>query len=375
QLLAFRRKSNADDYLSVYVVAVGWTDSRYAKFSISVVGEANNTFKKDTDGHVLHFTKEETDWGFDEYIRFNELTDPSNGYMFNDACTVEVELCSFSKQDFIEELEPMELIEIESDHSDLEFTHEKTKKRKELEEDNSSSVQRKRPAIERDKQREGEKATENGEEAIQDGEQVIESGEEAIQGGEQVIESGEEAIQDGEQVAESGNEAIQDGEQVIESGEEAIQDGEQVIESSKKAVQHGKNVVKQWLRKGLRFSTKKRAAAGGEKAAGSGQLLNGKEVAVIGEENERIIEESTSSGNIEPAKQPAKNAKRTLKKKFLKAIVSVNEAIQDGDQVIESGEEASQHGKRVTQKWQGQVQRFSRKKRATAKGSKAAGSG
>ncbi|KAI3947945.1 hypothetical protein MKW92_024886, partial [Papaver armeniacum] len=141
QLLAFRRKSNADDYLSVYVVAVGWTDSRYAKFSISVVGEANNTFKKDTEGHVLHFTKEETDWGFDEFIRFNELTDPSNGYMFNDAFTVEVELCSFSKQDFIEELEPMELIEIESDHSDVEFTHEKTKKRKELEEDNSSSVQ------------------------------------------------------------------------------------------------------------------------------------------------------------------------------------------------------------------------------------------
>ncbi|KAI3927416.1 hypothetical protein MKW92_044406, partial [Papaver armeniacum] len=94
-----------------------------------------------TEDRMLHFTKEENDWGFDEFIRFNELIDPSNGYIVNDACTVEVELYPFSKQDSIkQEFLPMELVE--SSHSGMKFSHEKTKNRKKLAKDNSSTVQR-----------------------------------------------------------------------------------------------------------------------------------------------------------------------------------------------------------------------------------------
>ncbi|XP_026420494.1 uncharacterized protein LOC113316548 [Papaver somniferum] len=399
RLLAVRRGSNVDDYLSVYVVADGWTESRYAKFSLSVVGQANNTFKKDTEGQILHFTKEENNWGFDEFIRFNELTHPTNGYIVNDACIIEVELCSFSKQDSKEELVPVEFIEVESHHSGMEFPYEKTKKRKELEEDNVSSVPRKRPAVDRAKPKEEEKAIESGEEAIQDEEQVIESGEEAIQEGElviesggeatqdadqvidsggeasqdvdQVIDSGEEATEDAEQVIDSGEEATEDAEQVIDSGKEAIQDGEQVIDSGEEAVKHG--VTGKWLGEGRRFSRRLRAAREEEKAAGSGGILNGKEVAEIGKENKMTIDESTSSENSESEKQPAKSAKKTTKKKVSKAIKSGKEATQDGEQVIECGKETIKHGKQVIEKWPGESRRFSR--RIAGKEEKAAGSG
>ncbi|KAI3895161.1 hypothetical protein MKX03_025553 [Papaver bracteatum] len=136
QLAAFRKGSNADDYVSVYVVAVDCTNSRYTKCSLAVVGDqTSNTFKK--EGRMVHFTKEENNWGFDEFIRFNELTDPSNGYTVNDACTVEVELCSFSEQDYIKELVPGG-----SGRSDMRFVHEETENGKKLAKENSSAVQR-----------------------------------------------------------------------------------------------------------------------------------------------------------------------------------------------------------------------------------------
>ncbi|XP_026459993.1 MATH domain and coiled-coil domain-containing protein At3g58370-like [Papaver somniferum] len=248
RLLAFRRGSNADDYLSVYVVAVDCTNSRYAKFSLALVGQTNNTLKKDTEGQILQFTKEENDWGFDEFIRFNELSDPINGYIVNDACIIEVELCSFPKQDSIEESVPMELME--SGHSGTKSPHEKTKKRKELEEDNSSSVLRKRPSIDRTKKKEGE--------------------------------------------------------QVIESGEEATQHGKQVIEKWQGAVQS--------------YSKRKRAAAEGINAAGSGKVLDGKRVAENGKENKNnIVDGCPSSEKSNFENQPAKKAKMTLKKKASKA--------------------------------------------------------
>ncbi|RZC63588.1 hypothetical protein C5167_025360, partial [Papaver somniferum] len=136
QLVAFRKGSNVDDYVSVYVVAVDCTNSRYTKCSLAVVGDQpNNTFKK--EGRMVHFTKKENNWGFDEFIRFNELAHPINGYMVNDACTVEVELSSFSKQDYIKELLPME-----SGHSGMKFAHEETENGKKLVKENSLAVQR-----------------------------------------------------------------------------------------------------------------------------------------------------------------------------------------------------------------------------------------
>ncbi|KAI3883990.1 hypothetical protein MKX03_003350, partial [Papaver bracteatum] len=94
---------NGDDYLSIYVVAVECTNSRYAKFSIAIIGQTNKLFNKGTYGRQrFHFTDEEDDWGFDDFILFDELIDPSNGHMVDDACIIEVELCSFSKPESIE---------------------------------------------------------------------------------------------------------------------------------------------------------------------------------------------------------------------------------------------------------------------------------
>ncbi|MCL7047842.1 hypothetical protein MKW94_013401, partial [Papaver nudicaule] len=42
QLLAFRRRHNIDDYLSVYVVAVECKHWQLAKFSLAVVDQTNN---------------------------------------------------------------------------------------------------------------------------------------------------------------------------------------------------------------------------------------------------------------------------------------------------------------------------------------------
>ncbi|KAI3980340.1 hypothetical protein MKX01_003879, partial [Papaver californicum] len=51
---------------------------------------------------MFRFTKDESDWGFDEFIQLKELRDPSNGYIVNDACIVEVEFCLDSLQGFKE---------------------------------------------------------------------------------------------------------------------------------------------------------------------------------------------------------------------------------------------------------------------------------
>ncbi|KAI3878553.1 hypothetical protein MKX03_006022, partial [Papaver bracteatum] len=112
RLLAFRRGCNTNGYLSIYLVAIECKEWQFAKFSLSIVDQANNkdTLKKDTED-MFRFTKDESDWGFDEFIQLKELKDPSNGYIVNDACIIEVEFCLDSIQDFKEEPVPMELME------------------------------------------------------------------------------------------------------------------------------------------------------------------------------------------------------------------------------------------------------------------------
>ncbi|KAI3836975.1 hypothetical protein MKW98_005308 [Papaver atlanticum] len=200
RLAVFRRDINGDDYLSIYVVAVECTNSRYAKFSFAIIGQTNKPFNKDTEDQLIHFTDEEDDWGFDDFILFDELIDPSNGHeeddwgfddfilfdelidpsnghMVDDACIIEIELCSFSKPE-------------------------------------STEVTSQRPCS-------------------------------------------------------------------------------------------------------ISTKSRKEVAVEGEKAVGGGEILDGKEVAEIGKENKRIIEEGTS--DIDCEKQPAKKAKIPLKKKDSKA--------------------------------------------------------
>ncbi|KAI3876385.1 hypothetical protein MKW98_021237 [Papaver atlanticum] len=92
RLLAFRNGCNVDGYLAVYVVAVECKIPRCAKFIVAIVGQTNNTLKHDSEEWTT-FTEDEDDWGFGEFIQLKELKDPSNGYIVNDACTIQVELC------------------------------------------------------------------------------------------------------------------------------------------------------------------------------------------------------------------------------------------------------------------------------------------
>ncbi|KAI3889137.1 hypothetical protein MKX03_004300 [Papaver bracteatum] len=109
RLLAFRRGCNVNGYLSVYVVAVDCKISRCAKFVVAIVGRTNrNTFKHDSDQWTI-FTEDEDDWGFDEFIQLKKLNDPSNGYIVNGACTIELELCLSSNSQ--EELAPIAVME------------------------------------------------------------------------------------------------------------------------------------------------------------------------------------------------------------------------------------------------------------------------
>ncbi|XP_026388222.1 BRCA1-associated RING domain protein 1-like isoform X4 [Papaver somniferum] len=80
RLLAFRRGCEVNGYLSVYVVAIEYTEDQ-----------------------IFGFTEDESDWGFDDFIQLKELKDPRNGYTVNDACIIE---CSISAHDSIEEVVP-----------------------------------------------------------------------------------------------------------------------------------------------------------------------------------------------------------------------------------------------------------------------------
>ncbi|XP_026384233.1 MATH domain and coiled-coil domain-containing protein At3g58340-like [Papaver somniferum] len=113
RLLAFRRGCDMNGYLSLYVVAVECKNWRFAKFSVAVIDQTNdkNTLRKDTED-MFRFTEVESDWGFDEFIQLKELKDPSNGYIVNDACIVEVEFCLHTIKDLKEEsMELMESVE------------------------------------------------------------------------------------------------------------------------------------------------------------------------------------------------------------------------------------------------------------------------
>ncbi|KAI3901528.1 hypothetical protein MKW92_052512, partial [Papaver armeniacum] len=106
RLLAFRNGCNVDGYLAVYVVAVECKIPRCAKFVVAIVGQTNSTLKHDSDEWTT-FTEDEDDWGFGEFIQLKELKNPSNGYIVNDACTIEVELSPIALMESAEERDPV----------------------------------------------------------------------------------------------------------------------------------------------------------------------------------------------------------------------------------------------------------------------------
>ncbi|XP_039161155.1 MATH domain and coiled-coil domain-containing protein At2g01790-like [Eucalyptus grandis] len=83
-------KGNATDHLSLYLdvpdsatLPNGWT--RKAKFSLSVIDQANNEMQHD-------FNATDSDWGYASFIPLTELHDRTGGYLANDTLLIKAEV-------------------------------------------------------------------------------------------------------------------------------------------------------------------------------------------------------------------------------------------------------------------------------------------
>ncbi|XP_052478081.1 MATH domain and coiled-coil domain-containing protein At3g58270 isoform X3 [Gossypium raimondii] len=98
-------KGNNVDHLSIYLdvadsatLPYGWT--KYAQVGLGVIDQ----FDRETSStKVTHhcFNARQVDWGFTSFLRLTELHDPKRGYLLNDACLVEVYVCTDKTLDFI----------------------------------------------------------------------------------------------------------------------------------------------------------------------------------------------------------------------------------------------------------------------------------
>ncbi|KAL5101396.1 hypothetical protein RYX36_005723 [Vicia faba] len=102
-------KGNNVNCLSIYLHAAdssslpeGWT--RFARFSLAVESQTHTMFswRKVTK---QQFTKHQRDWGFTSFMPFDEVYDPSRGYLVNDTLVVEVlVICDAYENDTAEHL-------------------------------------------------------------------------------------------------------------------------------------------------------------------------------------------------------------------------------------------------------------------------------
>ncbi|KAI3947937.1 hypothetical protein MKW92_024878 [Papaver armeniacum] len=90
------------------------------------------------EGQMIQFSEFKNYGGFDNIIQLKELNDPSNGYIVDDVCIIEVKICSNSAQESKEKTRKMLCL----GHSRMMFPREETKNPMKLREDDPSAVQR-----------------------------------------------------------------------------------------------------------------------------------------------------------------------------------------------------------------------------------------
>ncbi|KAB2010303.1 hypothetical protein ES319_D10G229300v1 [Gossypium barbadense] len=118
-------KGNNVDHLSIYLdvadsatLPYGWT--KYAQVGLGVIDQFDRETSSTKESvsfctelvvddkallflAVTHhcFNARQVDWGFTSFLRLTELHDPKRGYLLNDACLVEVYVCTDKTLDFI----------------------------------------------------------------------------------------------------------------------------------------------------------------------------------------------------------------------------------------------------------------------------------
>ncbi|KAB2010302.1 hypothetical protein ES319_D10G229200v1 [Gossypium barbadense] len=98
-------KGNNVDHLSIYLdvadsATLPYGRTKYAQVGLGVIDQ----FDRETSStKVTHhcFNARQADWGFTSFLRLTELHDPKRGYLLNDACLVEVYVCTDKTLDFI----------------------------------------------------------------------------------------------------------------------------------------------------------------------------------------------------------------------------------------------------------------------------------
>ncbi|XP_027367336.1 MATH domain and coiled-coil domain-containing protein At3g58270-like [Abrus precatorius] len=96
-------KGNAVKYLSVYLdgeglanLPYGW--SKFANFKLTLINQVNTTMTKAKECEH-EFNARESDWGFTTFIPLDEFEDSSNGFIVNDTCIIEAEICIKKSED------------------------------------------------------------------------------------------------------------------------------------------------------------------------------------------------------------------------------------------------------------------------------------
>ncbi|KAH1045946.1 hypothetical protein J1N35_036730 [Gossypium stocksii] len=98
-------KGNNVDYLSIYLdvadsatLPYGW--NKYAQVGFGVIDQLDReTSITKVTQHC--FNAREADWGFTSFLSLTELHNPKRGYLLNDACLVEVYVCTDKTLDLI----------------------------------------------------------------------------------------------------------------------------------------------------------------------------------------------------------------------------------------------------------------------------------
>ncbi|OMO99324.1 TRAF-like family protein [Corchorus capsularis] len=112
--------------LSIYLnvadsatLPLGW--SIYAQCRFGLVNQIDHQTKFIRDGFAREFNSKDVCWGYPAYMSLSELHDPNNGYLLNDACLVEVQVCTDKTIDLLSHGLMVETIELPSHNMVVEI--------------------------------------------------------------------------------------------------------------------------------------------------------------------------------------------------------------------------------------------------------------
>ncbi|OMO99323.1 TRAF-like family protein [Corchorus capsularis] len=121
RIAMYPRSASGKD-ISIYLnvansasLPLGW--SRYAQFRFALVNQIEHKPKFVRDVCKRELYKEVFGWGYPSFMPLTELQDPQNGYLVNDTCIVEVEVCTDKSIDLLSHNLIVETVELPTHRS------------------------------------------------------------------------------------------------------------------------------------------------------------------------------------------------------------------------------------------------------------------